>query len=173
MHRIHIRAATVSDAAELHSLNTLVRRETPWLLLEPNEGMDLQAQARALERPAAAHQRILLAFCDGALAGYLGATRGQFNRNRHVATIAMAVAKAYWNLGIGKGLIRSVLSWARESDVRRIELTVCSENSRAIGLYQASGFTVEGIRRGSFRVDGSFRDELYMSRLLPPAGGAI
>ena len=54
----------------------------------------------------------------------------------------------------------------------RLELTVRADNEPARRLYEQAGFTAEGIRRGSLRVDDKLVDELAMALLLDP-GAAV
>jgi len=39
-------------------------------------------------------------------------------------------------------------------------------NIRAIALYENCGFEREGLKRHSLRIDGTYVDEYYMSKLL-------
>ena len=57
--------------------------------------------------------------------------------------------------------------WARErGGIHRLELTVMAHNFKAVALYERAGFTIEGSRRHSLLVDGSYVDEHYMAKLL-------
>jgi putative acetyltransferase len=51
--------------------------------------------------------------------------------------------------------------------VLRIELTVYTDNHRAIKLYQKFGFQEEGVRRAYALRDGVYVDALAMGRLHP------
>jgi RimJ/RimL family protein N-acetyltransferase len=56
--------------------------------------------------------------------------------------------------------------WAAERQLYRLELTVMTHNERAIRLYRRLGFEIEGTKRDSLWVDGSYVDEYCMSKLL-------
>jgi len=45
-------------------------------------------------------------------------------------------------------------------------LTVMEANEKAIALYKNLGFEIEGIRKGSLKVNGDFINELYMAKLI-------
>ena len=47
----------------------------------------------------------------------------------------------------------------------RLELTVICENEVAKHLYTNNGFQIEGIKRKSFYIDGTYLDEYYMARI--------
>ena len=51
--------------------------------------------------------------------------------------------------------------------VMRIELTVVTDNERAIALYRKFGFVQEGIFRAYGLRDGRYQDVLAMARLHP------
>jgi RimJ/RimL family protein N-acetyltransferase len=67
----------------------------------------------------------------------------------------------------GHQMARQSTDWRRHAS--RLELTVMAHNSRAIGLYQRTGFSVEGRRAECLLIDGQFIDELYMATVLPAA----
>jgi len=60
-------------------------------------------------------------------------------------------------------MLDEVLAWSRQVGLARIELTVHTTNERAIGVYQRSGFQIEGTRRRSLLVSGRYVDEYLMS----------
>jgi putative acetyltransferase len=49
----------------------------------------------------------------------------------------------------------------------RLELSVYTDNTKAIGLYQKFGFVIEGTMRGYAMRDGQFADTHAMARLHP------
>ncbi|HYJ68071.1 MAG TPA: GNAT family N-acetyltransferase [Nocardioidaceae bacterium] len=71
--------------------------------------------------------------------------------------------------GIGAALLGEGVAEARRRGLRRLELTVMTDNLRAIGLYLRGGFQIEGCRRQPLLRDGIVVDEYYMARLLSPA----
>ncbi len=56
--------------------------------------------------------------------------------------------------------------WANEKGVTRLELTVMCINDAARHLYEKNGFVVEGTKKNSMVVDGTYVDEYYMAKLL-------
>jgi RimJ/RimL family protein N-acetyltransferase len=80
--------------------------------------------------------------------------------------IVVGVLQAYSGQGIGTRLFREVEKWAREQELHRLELTVMTHNERAIHLYKKMGFEIEGTKRDSICVDGTYVDEYYMAKLL-------
>jgi putative acetyltransferase len=89
-------------------------------------------------------------------------------RTRHVASLGMCVAPAWWGRGVGTELMRRLLDWAdRWAGLLRIELGVFPDNARAISLYRRFGFELEGTQRAWALRDGVYTDSLMMARLHP------
>lgn len=92
----------------------------------------------------------------------------QFSRLRrsHCGSIGMGVSEKWQGQGIGKQLLITLLEVADNwMLLRRVELTVFSDNKAAIGLYQKLGFETEGVLRNYAIRDGEYTDALTMARL--------
>lgn len=107
----------------------------------------------------------LVAVADDRVVGVIGLE--QFDRRRgHAATIGMAVHDAYAGRGCGRALLGAVTEQAdRWLNIRRIELTVWSDNARAIALYESFGFSREGTHIAYAFRDGAYVDAISMARL--------
>ena len=87
-----------------------------------------------------------------------------------VLTIGIAILREARGRGGGRALLAAVQEHARASDAHKISLEVWTDNARAIGLYAAAGFEVEGLRRDHYRRrDGSLRSTLIMAWQVKPA----
>lgn len=108
----------------------------------------------------------LVACKDTMPVGHIGLMIAPNPRRRHSAHIGMAVRDDHAGRGIGEALMRSVLDIADNwLALTRVELTVYTDNDRAIALYRRVGFEVEGtLRRYAFR-NGEYVDALTMARL--------
>jgi putative acetyltransferase len=63
--------------------------------------------------------------------------------------------------------METVMAHALASPLHKVELEVWPDNARAIALYKAHGFEIEGERRQHYRRrDGTLRSSLIMARLL-------
>ena len=101
-----------------------------------------------------------------ASAGLHGA--GQQTRRRHVAGLGISVARQAQGQGIGTALMIALTDYADNwGHLLQIELTVYTDNHRAIALYQKFGFEAEGVRRTYALRDGLYVDVLAMARLHP------
>lgn len=90
----------------------------------------------------------------------------QSSRRRHSAALGMAVHDAWAGRGVGTALMKAAIDLAdRWLDLTRLELTVYTDNERAIRLYEKAGFEIEGtLRQYAFR-DGAFTDAYAMARI--------
>jgi L-phenylalanine/L-methionine N-acetyltransferase len=89
-------------------------------------------------------------------------------RRMHVRGLGITVEKDVQGHGIGDRLMTGLLDWADNwAAVLRIELTVFTDNARAIALYQRHGFVQEGVMRAYALRDGLYVDALAMARLHP------
>ena len=89
-------------------------------------------------------------------------------RRRHVALLGISVAPEAQGQGVGTALMQAMCDYAdRWMGVLRVELTVYTDNERAIALYRKFGFEIEGRLRGYAMRDGHFADAFTMARFHP------
>lgn len=85
---------------------------------------------------------------------------------RHTVSLSMTVAKEWRDQGVGTALMREMMAWCDANpQIRRLELDVFTENTRAIHLYEKLGFVREGVRQAAVLKAGRFRDLLMMAVL--------
>lgn len=81
-----------------------------------------------------------------------------------VLSLGMALLAEVRGRGGGRALLAAVLDHARTAGTHKVELEVWPDNARAIALYTAAGFTVEGVRRNHYRrLDGTLRSAILMA----------
>jgi ribosomal protein S18 acetylase RimI-like enzyme len=107
----------------------------------------------------------LVAELDGEVAGYVSLGRPtRLESNRHVVSVhGLAVAPAFQRRGVGRELLRAAADEARGRGARRLTLRVLGTNAGARALYEACGFTVEGVLRDEFLLDGRYVDDVLMA----------
>lgn len=105
---------------------------------------------------------LIMAEVDGKVVGNLHFGGGVRLRTRHAGEFGITVIKEYWGLGIGSYLMENMIEWAKESEIRKINLKVRSDNKRAIELYKKFGFAEEGLLTREFYMNGVFYDILAM-----------
>jgi ribosomal protein S18 acetylase RimI-like enzyme len=102
-----------------------------------------------------------------ALVGWLAVEVAAFRRARHVGCLVLGVDSESAGRGTGGALLDAAIAEASGRALRRLELTVMTDNLRASNLYLRHGFEVEGLRRQAMCRDGHLVDEYFMARLLP------
>jgi L-phenylalanine/L-methionine N-acetyltransferase len=160
---ITIRAAEPDDAddlAELFSCPGVVAGtlQLPYTSIEAR-------RARLVEPPRGTHSLVAVND-DERIVGMLGLHVEQSPRRARCAHFGMAVHDDYQGLGIGSALMQAMLdltdNWLALS---RVELTVYTDNARAIHLYQKFGFQIEGTAQRYALRSGVEVDAYYMARL--------
>ena len=110
----------------------------------------------------------LVGFVDDVMVGNAGLHQ-HAGRRSHTASIGMGVHDDYQRRGIGRALLGELVANADNwLNLRRLELTVYTDNLAAITLYESFGFEREGIHRDYAYRDGAFVDALAMARLRKP-----
>ncbi|MDX2649015.1 GNAT family N-acetyltransferase [Streptomyces sp. PA03-1a] len=108
----------------------------------------------------------LVAEADGRVAGFVGvAPPTPLASNAHVRQIqGLAVDTWARGRGVGLELVLAAVAEARRQGAVRVTLRVLGHNTPARRLYEAAGFTVEGVLRGEFLLDGVYVDDVCMGR---------
>ncbi len=94
----------------------------------------------------------------------VGSAGAQEHGPSGVLSVGMALLTEARGRGGGRALLNAILEHARTCGAHKVELEVWPDNTRAIALYVAAGFTVEGVRRDHYRrQDGTLRSALLMA----------
>lgn len=149
---------------------TVLDSETDYMMYEPGERKkrtSLSELTADIENNVIYGEDYLqIALCHHKIIGYLRAERGKFNRVHHTAYITTGILSGYRGNGIGTVLFENLEKWAKENHICRLELSVECQNKAAEHLYEKSGFVIEGTRKNAMYVDGKYRDEYYMAKIL-------
>ena len=160
-----IRPMSVDDAAEFNSVVGVVARERRYLRFI--EAPPLDGTVEFLRESLGAGNPHLAVVVDGKLVGWCDVCRSSFEIEAHVGSLGIGLLPEWRGKGLGKALLDATIAAAERSDLNRIELTVFSDNLRAIALYEASGFAREGTMRAAARFGDEYRDVIQMARLGP------
>lgn len=164
------RKLTADDVENFWDLLNALDLETNYMMYEPKERAqctDIQKWKVDIYNNAVNGRDFLLIALEGnEMIGYIRAERGKFNRISHTAYIVTGILKEYRGKGVGTVFFQHLDKWAKENGILRLELTVECHNKAAKRLYEKSGFEVEGVRKKSMFVEGTFVDEYYMAKIL-------
>ena len=108
----------------------------------------------------------LMALDGGQVVGWCDVSRLERDGFRHCGRLGMGLLPAYRGRGIGRRLMESAVSRARETDLQRVELDVYASNGAAIALYEKLGFVHEGVKRKGRLLDGHYDDVILMALFL-------
>jgi len=163
-----IREINEQDALALGNLIRQVENESEFMLMEPDERkIDVEQQKKWIKSMQnQENSTIIVAEKDNHLLGYLLVIGGSAKRNQHSAYIVIGIFKKYRGQGNGKKLFAYLDKWATEHKIHRLELTVVKDNESGVKLYKRMGFKIEGLKKHSLFIEGRFRDEYYMAKLL-------
>lgn len=161
-----IRHAKAEDAEKLIEL--IANAESSgFMMFEPGERKmtveQLEKRIETMESDPTS--TILLAEKDEDLLGYLFVIGNTPQRTRHSVYLAIGISEKSRGKGVGTKLFERLDEWAPENNIRRLELTVMVNNRAGLALYQKMGFTIEGIKKNSLKVDGEYIDEYYMAKV--------
>lgn len=153
--QISIEKATPLNAAELLAFLKQVGGETDNLTFDgagvPFSVEDEAAYIASMEN---SRDNLMLLAKDGeTIVGNASLSRMP-RRMSHRGDFSVAVAKDYWNKGIGRSLLEKVIAFAKENDFSVIDLQVRSDNQGAIHLYEKYGFRKIGSHPAFFEING-------------------
>ena len=162
-----LRSPVPSDAAAFLNYLKLTASETPFLLRSPEEITMTVAEEEKYLQQIPESRVAIVCILDGKFAGNCQIDRRTKQKNRHRASIGIALLQEFWNLGIGTIMIEEMISIAESWGIRQLELEVNEYNQRAIGLYRKMGFETVSFVPDAVRMpDGSFAREILMIKTL-------
>lgn len=143
--------------------------ETEFVIRYPEEcgAYTEEGEKRFFERANSAdNEAMLVCLVDGDIAATCQVSWSNFIKLRHRASVAIAIRREYWGLGMGTELMRELIGIAeRNPNITRIELDFIEGNSRARALYEKFGFSISGVKPEAVRLkDGTLLNEYSMVR---------
>ncbi len=161
-----LRNGAEGDAQAVIDNFNLTHKQTDYLLSYPDESnFNLQQEREFLRKKKESPDEIeILALLDGEVAATAGIDRvGSRYKVRHRAEFGISVDEKYWNLGIGRALLKACIECALKAGYEQLELDVVAENEKAAALYKSEGFEEYGRNPKGFlsRYSG-FQELVYM-----------
>jgi putative acetyltransferase len=128
-----------------------------------------EAWVKRLSTPPTGNGLHLVALQDDQILGFAGLhSAGAQVRRSHAAGLGISVARHAQGQGVGSALMRALTDYADQwGHILRIELTVFTDNTRAIALYERFGFVYEGTHRAYALRHGQYHDVHCLARLHP------
>ena len=166
-----LKTPDVEDAEKLIHYLKKAFGETDFLTRYPEEWTTTLEQEQAWVRNLRSSENTLGITCyvEGEVAGNCEITFLKGMKTGHRATVAIAILKAYWNLGIGSAMFEALIAAAETHGTEIVELSFLEGNSRARHLYEKFGFRIFAERPNAFKLkDGTYMREYFMQRYLRP-----
>ena len=163
-----LRSGTEADGQAALDNFILTHAETDHLLTYADESTISAAEEGTYlkDKAESPNEAELLAVVDGVVAGTAGFSAvGSAYKLQHRAEFGIAIARAYWGLGIGQALTAACIDCARKAGYTQLELDVVADNASAIALYKKFGFTEYGRNPQGFRLRSGGYQELVLMRL--------
>jgi putative acetyltransferase len=163
MANVSVRHAEPDDAQAIHRILCGPRATAGTLQLPLQSVEGVRERFFSETREGLYH---LVACMDEEVVGHLGLETFTRPRRRHVGEIGMAVRDDWQGQGVGTALMEAALDLADNwLNLRRIELSVYTDNAAGIALYEKFGFEIEGTHsRYAFR-NGEYVDAYSMARI--------
>ncbi len=166
---IILRNVEATDAEEIIEILNKIDSETTFLTREPGEfNLTLEEERKFLQSQVVSEVNIMiLAEVEGKIVGMCAINGNTKRRLRHSASLGITILKDYWGMGIGRKLMETGISWAKNNGISRMELKADTNNHRALALYLKLGFQVEGtLRNDKLLSDGTYRSTYTMALFL-------
>ncbi len=159
----------VSDAHELIEYLVNTAGESEFVLRYPEEiNMTLEQEERFITNVVASDYD-MMAVCrvDGRIAGNCHLMMNGKIKTRHRASVAIALYREFWNLGIGTKMFELMIEIAKEKGVRQLELEFIEGNVRGEALYKKMGFETVSFKPDAVQLkDGTMLKEYFMIKKL-------
>ena len=163
---VKVRRAEASDAQAIKEIYECPNAYSSTLQL-PHPSLELW-EKRISNIPDNVYAYVAL--LDGKIVGNIGFEVSVSPRRRHVGSFGMGVKDDVLGLGIGSRLLTTVIELADNwLNLKRLELTVYTDNERAINLYKKYGFVIEGESEAFAFRNGEFVAVYHMARVLKNA----
>lgn len=161
-----VRPITEADIPGFHAALDAVARESGFL--RGNRAPPLDDVARFVRSNIQTRNPQFVAVSDRErVVGWCDIVRGRGEHEYHLGELGMGVVAQWRGAGIGRQLLVETVAAADAERFLRIELSVHSDNLRAISLYRDLGFVEEG-RKLKARLKAAVPvDVMLMARLRP------
>lgn len=110
---------------------------------------------------------ILIAFCGDEIAG-VSEIELDKRTSRHIGILAIAIAKKYRGIGLGKILLEKTINESIEKllGLEIIILGVFGRNTVAINMYKKFGFIEEGRLPNGVKLENGYDDHIFMYKVV-------
>lgn len=161
---VTVRSVLADDASAWLSYLCQVGDETDFLAFSSEQiSMSTEEARQYLHYMSKRPDNLFLLATDKArIVATLNFQRGRWPFTRHHGEFGISVLAEFWGYGLARNMIGTMLEWAGQNHISKINLKVRTDNIRAIQLYQSMGFTIEGMAEREFFRPGVFYSAYHM-----------
>lgn len=159
------RSPLAEDAIAMIEYLKCCSSETNFILRYPEECVETADQEAAYlmslnESPSG---MMIVCVVDGEIAGNCQIAFNKRLKIKHRASIAIAIIKKYWNLGIGTAMLHELIQIAEQHQIFQLELDFIEGNERGKHLYEKMGFKITAEKPNAICLkDGTMLKEYSM-----------
>ncbi|MCI8951554.1 MAG: GNAT family N-acetyltransferase [Lachnospiraceae bacterium] len=164
-----LKSPRVDDAEKMLNYIKKSCDETDFLLRYPEEwNITVEQEEAWVNRLRSSSDTMgITCYVDGEVAGNCEISFQSGMKVSHRATIAIAILKDYWNLGIGSAMFEELVAAAQKRGTEIMELEFIEGNERAKHLYEKFGFRVVSEKSNAIKLkDGTYLSQFYMQKYL-------
>ncbi len=159
---VEVRRAEASDARAIKEIYECPNAYSSTLQL-PHPSLELW-EKRISNIPDNVY--VYVALLEGEIVGNVGIEVCVNPRRRHVASFGMGVKDDVLGRSVGSHMLSTVIELADKwLNLKRLELTVYTDNERAINLYKKFGFIIEGESEAYAFRNGKYVSAYHMARV--------
>lgn len=166
--KLYLRSITAEDASDRY-LSWINDPEVTKGLVTGTHPSEMSALRAYIQQCIEQRDTIMLAICAQENDLHIGNIKlDRFDHVARTAELGIMIGDAdYWGKGYGSEACKLVLEYARAGlNLRKVSLTVFSNNPAAIKLYEKLGFEREGTLKKHIYADGDYHDKVWMSYFL-------
>jgi RimJ/RimL family protein N-acetyltransferase len=161
---LEIRSVVADDASQWLSYLHQVGDETNFLAFTSVQvTMSVDEARQYLDHMSKRSDNLwLLAADTNRIVATLNCQRGPWPFTRRHVEFGISVLAEFWGHGLARSMIATMLEWATQNRITKINLKVRTDNTRAIQLYKSMGFTIEGRPKSEFFRPGVYYPAYHM-----------
>ncbi|MBR4867101.1 MAG: GNAT family N-acetyltransferase [Clostridia bacterium] len=164
-----LKSPAPEDAEELLRCIIQACGETDHLARYPEEwNMTVEQEETWIHRVNSSPSTLsILCYVNGKIAGNCELRLNTGIKSAHRATVAIALLREYWGLGIGSAMFEAMIQTAKDKGIEILELEYIDGNDRGKHLYEKYGFrTVSKLPNAYKLKEGSYQSSITMQKYL-------
>lgn len=166
---ITIRTAVPKDASAIIGVMKEIMNESIYTIHESDEYRETtKSESNKIRKYLKAPGKIIIvALAKKEVVGFASFKNWDTKKTMHTGFLSIYQKKEYRGIGLGKELMRTLISWGRMNRIiRKMSLAVFSCNKNAIALYKKVGFKLEGLCPKDIKINSKYYDSVLMYKFV-------